>query len=290
MWNRFLRDKENTTPIFNIPLEILIISNCCFISILYQNTKILFKLKKQSLFTQIIFQSKIITRITELLREYIINAPEFLYTQLTSNKDLKSLLEKPASYFTAYFYYPKTIVIFFLELPLIIISTCFLMDVIFFHNMHHFFISLSFLIPMLFMQLWLFVLEHYSKRRLHHLSSFLNVFYIINENRYQLSLKPDNHLPISYEFPLEKIKVQFPVLCSFWEIYSKIYSFMKYINSCRKNYNPYIQVYTSLCYLLGWSYILVGNLSLITTIPEIFLWKDNVEPFSQLLLTNDVMT
>lgn len=264
IWTRFFRQRD-TVAIFSIPIELIIISNICLITffcfLMYTNMKQVFHKNTPSLFTKTILELNIIKKLQSLIQEYILNAPEFLYKQITKNIDLQPLLEKPASYFTAYCNYPKIIVIGFLELPLILVSTFFIIDNIFFLNLKHFYISLSFLIPLLLMRIWLFIIMSYSIRWLDHLAQFLNVFYITNENRYLVTIKPDKELPISETFPIPLIKAKFIVLCNFWEIYSKIYSFIKHIDSYRNSYKSYVQIYTSFCFFIGWSIQLFYNIN-----------------------------
>lgn len=261
LWTRFVRDRANSKLFFNIPVEIYIILNTFLITyfcfIFYKNIKEILGIKKQISF----FQIKLIKKIINIIEEYIIKSPDLLYTEITKNINMRFILEKPASYFTAYCYYPKTIILLFLELPLIIVSTAFLIEIIYYNKLYYFYISLLFLIPVFFMQLWLFIVETYSKRRLDHLALFLNIFYIKNENRYQIMLKPDDQLPIDDTFTIPQIKEKFVVFCDFWQIYSKIFSFMKHLESYRKKYHPYIQIYTSFCYIISWSFVLYFTIS-----------------------------
>jgi|ERR1700754_329508 len=257
-WNRFLRDRENVSPSL-IPKELLIISNIVvlifFIVGLYINIKIVTKNNKRSKLITKLLQYPVIQKTLDYLREYISKSPVFLYEDLTKNWDLV-FIEKPASYFTVYCYYPRLIVIVFLELPLLIVAAAFLLSNVYFHDLTIFFKSLIILIPMLLMRVWLFSVMSYSNRRLKHLYEFLNVTYIKKSREFKLQLKPDNQLPISPEFPLDQIKFKFNVLCAFWEIYSSIYTFMKDIESFRNRYDPYIQIITSTFYIIGWFYIL----------------------------------
>lgn len=102
------------------------------------------------------------------------------------------------------------------------------------------------------MKLWIFVLFSYSKRRLDHLSEFVNIHYFSDKKRYCIILKPDAELPILEHFTIPRIKQQFRVLCDFWEIYSQIYGYMNQIYFYKNDYDPYVQIYTSLCFLIGW--------------------------------------
>jgi len=257
IWNRFFRVRDNISTTFHIPIELFILFDICliffFLFVFYTNIKKILNYNKRSK----IFNYKIIVKIREFIQEYVINSPEFIYIQLTKNKDLKPFLELPGSYFTVYCNYPRIITIVFLILPLIIIATCFLFANLFYSDLTIFFKSLILLIPMLFMRLWLFILTSYSNRRLIHVYQFINVSYVESEKQFKLHLKEDNQLPNIDNFPIEKIKQQFPVLCNFWEIYSKIYSFMKDIDTFHISCMPYVQVYTSVCYIIGWSFYLL---------------------------------
>jgi len=177
--------------------------------VLYINIKKILNINKESVLIKTIRNSPIIQKLSLLIRDYILKSPEYLYTQVTRNKDLQPILEKPASYFTAYCYYTRIIIIGFIALPLMIVSTCFIISIIYYHNLHYFFNSLLLLIPVLFMKLWLFVVESYSKRRLDHLSGFLDIFYITNEKRYKIQLKQITIFLFLKTLPYHKLKANF---------------------------------------------------------------------------------
>jgi len=261
-WNRFLRDRENASLI-SIPNELLIILDISiilfFVVIFYINIKRVTKNNKQSKLMIKVLQYSFVQNILFNLREYIFKSPEFLYEEVTRGRDLEPYLEKPASYFTVYCNYPRMIVICFIEIPFLIVAVVFLVSNVYFHNITIFFKSLVILIPMLLMRVWLFIVISYSTRRLNHVYQFITATYINSTQQFKLELKPDNQLPTTPEFPIDRIKAQFPVLCNFWEIYSSIYSFMKRIESYRNQYDPYIQIFTSLCYIIGWIFIIFVN-------------------------------
>ena len=52
-----------------------------------------------------------LTALTKF-NEYFIKEPKYVYITITKNISLKWFLENPASYFTAYFPYKKTFIIF----------------------------------------------------------------------------------------------------------------------------------------------------------------------------------
>ena len=255
IWNRFIRERGHAT-INVIPLFIIIILKICLIiffgMLFYINLKTILKIQRKSIYIQNILSKPLILKIRYWIQEYILNAPEFLYNDFTKNFNLAPLLEMPGSYFTAYCNYPRIIVILCLQLPLIIVSSCFLMDILFFDNLKHFFSSLTLLIPLLLMKLWIFVLFSYSKRRLDYLSQFLNINYLENRKQFILRLKPDHELPILNNFTIFQIKEKFIVMRNFWEIYSQIYSFMQHIYTIRDHSSSYIQLYTSFCFSIGW--------------------------------------
>ena len=255
-WNRLFRTRENV----NISHIVLSYYKICFILILllYFISILYFSIRKNlnGKSETIILQNYYIKRINQLIKEYFINAPEYVYNVLTKNISFKSFIEGPISYFTAYCYYPRIIGIMFLSIPQIIVATAFIVDVLYFHELKYFFISLTCLIPYLIIKILRFIIKSYTAYSLEYLEHFL-VFSDAPNGQLLISLKPKNQLPLHKEMltPEQAIK-NFNHLSDLWIINRKIHNYMTDIEAVRDHYSGYFQCYTSICYIVGWSFYL----------------------------------
>ena len=102
------------------------------------NLKRILKINKQSKLIRNILEYPLVRKMISITKEYILDAPQFFYKESTKNIDLAPFLELPGSYFTVYCYYPRTIVIVFLEIPLTLVASAFLFDNVFSNNFNIF--------------------------------------------------------------------------------------------------------------------------------------------------------
>lgn len=253
-WNRFLRERK--PQIFTEMVEQSFIFYCSlffsilfFILIILQLNNILGKKKKELIIFTYIKDNSFFKKIN-IIYNAIRQSPIYAYEKLTKNLDLKKFIETPASYFTAYCYYPRTIVVIFYYIPQIIIAVIFVIEVCFYKQRFYFFMSLYLLIPLMIIRCIFFIIKQYSSRRINHLETFLD---INKDSDYvAINLKVPEMLPITAENTLTKIINQYNVMCSLWFIYSKIYNYMEDINNVESYYNAYILFFTSICYFIGW--------------------------------------
>jgi hypothetical protein len=279
-WNRFLRER-NPIELQNIILNpirlcIIILLIVMFSFIIYMNIKVIFNIQKKFF----IFENSYIKQTFLIVKEYIINAPEFLYLQVTKGKDYDLFLEIPVSYITAYHYYPYFFGIVLLNIPQCIVATTFIIDIFFFKELHYFFFSLNFFILLLSIRFLVFIVKIYSERRAYALEQYLNVEYT-KEGGAWISLKPKDQWPSIPLFTILKAKRYFTrvslnpksqlsknsisitsdkssldLLKNCWFIYKKISMYTQDIESVRNHWSPYFQLYTLFCYVLGWSFYL----------------------------------
>lgn len=164
IWNRVIRTRsaialeQISVTYYKIGVIVVLIIFSLIVIIL--NIQTVLNFKSQPGF----FKKGPIQKILNMLREYVAQTPQELYKYLIEKNDLDLLLEKPASYFTAYCIYPRIIAIGLLELPKVIISTIFFIDIIFLNSLKYFFISLYILIPVIILQVLRFMINTYSLR------------------------------------------------------------------------------------------------------------------------------
>jgi hypothetical protein len=262
-WTRFLRDRNKpvTAEIFNNILfeYIKIIFIICLIT--YFTLSLIKNLKKILNITYKGFLSKkfenniTIQKLKNIFHEYIIDAPNYLYENLTANKNIKPFIEQPASYFTVYLYYPRTLVFTLLMLPRVIVATMFILSILYFKNMIYFFYSLNILIPLIIFKIFIYIIHQFSRRYLDTIETYIE-FEEVQEPQqgyilHMLSLNMFKSTTHTYEHYVQ----QFPTICNIWQIYTTIYNYMQDIKYEQDAMSPYVQVYTSLCFIISWSYI-----------------------------------
>jgi hypothetical protein len=249
IWNRLLRERvpqifvaiENKTFMFHLSLFF------CFLFLFLIILEI-YKLLNSS---QEVTKNKVLLWCLDKWTIYIINGPIFVYEKITNNVNLQPVIELPASYFTAYFNYPKLFVIIFYYTPQIIISTIFVIETCVYHQRVYFYKSLYLILFMLIVKVIIFIFKHYSERRLNHFNLFLDIRK--TEDGVDISLKAPEHIPKDISF--ETVVNQYGVFCDYWFIYTSIKIFMDEIYAFNKLYASYIRLYSFSCFLIGWLFL-----------------------------------
>lgn len=281
IWNHVIRTRSTITleqiPVTYYKIGILVILITFSLIVIILNIRTVLNFKSQPGF----LKKGPLQKILNMLREYVAQTPQELYKYLIEKNDLDLLLEKPASYFTAYCIYPRIIAIGLLELPKVIISTIFFIDIIFLNSLKYFFISLYILIPVIILQVLRFMINTYSLRRKKCIEAYLSFTAVANDTKkgYMIKLKPlfpqehllsivvhkINGIRISVKPPHLQKKQQITlchssqiltILTDSWYIYDRMHYYMAIIEGVRIAFNPYFTIYTSFCYLFGWSYYL----------------------------------
>lgn len=264
-WTRFIRDRLKVSDIkisnyifFDYLKNIFILLFITYFLILFLiNIKIIFKINKESFITKSINNNFYVKNLKIIIQEYIIDAPNFLYLNLTKNLNIKPWIEKPASYFVTRLYYPVTLIFCFIVLPRIIIATLFVFCLLYFKTMLYFYYSLNLLIPLLFFKIYIYIVHQFSSRYLDTIETFIKFEKVTNDSGggYILKIIPEEEYnDKSYDY--ESYTKQFATLCNLWHIYTFIYNSMIDFKEEEKIWLPYTQIYTSICFLIGWSYIL----------------------------------
>lgn len=258
-WNRFFRQR---TPVsfenfeYNIEYVLfLLFLIMLFLFIFFLNIKKVFKINTTNKLFTFLFSNKYTKRILTTIRQDIIETPQFVYIKLTENINLKKFIEMPASYFTAYFYYPRSIIIIFFFVPQIVVATTFVLEIIFFHRLQFFFLTLYLLIPFIILRVIFFIIRNYSKRLITFLETYLNIKNYSKDD-ISISLKAPEQLPITENHSLQQIIENYDNMCGLWFIYTKIYNYMEDLQNVDNYFSPFVISYTSFNFFFGWSYIL----------------------------------
>jgi len=255
VWFRILREKKPQTLIDILNVTYIEVITICSISILLflllNEIQKLQKYKRNSIFFKLL-DKPVIQKILTVFHEYLITSPEYFYNILTENISLAWLIEKPASYFTAYFPYKRTFVIIMMYLPQVCLATVFLVEICIYNQKVYFFTILNLLLFFLVTKVILFMFKNYSSRRLKNFELFLDVKY--TTDGISFALKSPDRLP--KEIALDVIISKYNYMCQFWFVYKLIYDYMVDINAFYQLFLPYIRIYMFSCFLLGWIYIL----------------------------------
>lgn len=257
LWLRFLRQVNGYTFILidKSYYPFLFISSF-FMSIFFL---LLYLINVKKISTNSSFKNKFtenfyIKSLINFCIEYIIKSPEYVYLYVSSKFNLKKLIETPASYIAYYFNYPKVIVWIFYLLPQILVATVFVIEICFFNQIIFFYKSLILFIVLLIFRVLRFIVNSYSERMIHHLEKFIDVKFN-NKDDIEHSLKPPELLPESWS--MSAVIQRYGIISNLWLIYHGIHEYTQKIYEIYLYYIPYVLIYISLCYFLGWSYFFI---------------------------------
>lgn len=195
------------------------------------------------LFAFLAYSSK--KKNTNIENKYII------YNFIAEQVSLKPMIDRPASYITAHYYYPRSIAIGLLQIPKTLVSTIFLIDIFFFNSLNYFFISLNLFIPLLVTRSLCFMVEHYTSRQLTYLQQYMS-FTPTVDGGVKIDLKLPDEVPLNNNSSLAVIINEFKTMCDDWYFYSPINKYTTDIKATFDFYKKYFQLYGFLCYLIGW--------------------------------------
>lgn len=275
-WIRFITKRESVNIDEIIPSTTQIIVKgllIIFFSILlYLNIRKLLLLNSKIQIQNYKFFEKFMI----LIKEYFSESPAFFYRKITLNKDYDLVLDKLANKIT--YYNPKYIIICLIIVPQMIIATTLVIDVTYFNQLKYFFISLNLLILVLIIRILPFIFEVLSERRAYHLEQYLTIEKVDDgfkfnykkelPSKQSFSLLPNDgqEFPrISLIVPELQVKNQIPLILTSdwliplgksWYYYRYIYDYMIHFRYLIQKYTSYMQIYTTLCYIIGWSYYL----------------------------------
>ena len=258
IWNRILR--ERSPQIFsklenkNALLVISFFCCCAFLFLLLRELDKFVKRPQQSKnLLEKLMQHHAVQNIVTILKNYTVNTPIHAYETLTGNLSLAKYLELPASYFTAYFCYPKLFVWMFYLFPQILVAIIFCIETIYLNQKIFFFKALILLVIPLLAKAVIYIFESYSTRRLKSYEEFLDITY--EAEGVYINLKPPALLP--QNIPLELIVNKYNLLYQYWYIYKEINTFMQSIKRYNEKTEPYVRMFIFMCFFSGWFYLLI---------------------------------
>lgn len=258
-WNRLIRERvpkdlnviiSHSNNIFILIITILILINC--LSLLLSFKHFIYK-DKEATFIQKLFNITIIKKFKNIIN-YIMNTPRELYEEISDRYNIFTKeIEMSASYLVAYYNSTRNQYIFLIALiylPRIIVVTTFIIDIFFFNKFHYFYISVTLLVIPLITKIYLHMVFWQSKLMYEYSEFFLDI--TPTPDGVIINLKKTPVRDKTIKWMIEK----FDVLCDFWHIGTKLNNVHYWITVKDEKIAPYITLYTSLCYIIGWSYIL----------------------------------
>lgn len=186
---------------------------------------------------------------------FIRNSPKQVYNYLADNYiNFKTIIELPASYLAVYACYPKTIIFFFIFLPRIFVASAFLLDVIYFHFFFLFYKTLILLLIPLITQCYIYMILFYSENNLEFVLLYITIEYHTNGLSFILKTEPPK---IKYALTKEKMKEKQYYFINLWRICTVLKRYTELLYDAESFFRPYVLLYTSSCFLIGWLYILI---------------------------------
>jgi hypothetical protein len=260
LWNRLFRIRiskvfeQNT---YDILLLLAIIISCitCIGIIIYSLRKILNILPKPNPWLIVILEHTYTSYILNIIRTYFTNAPRTLYEILYKQVPLKSFVETTGSYLVVnvashinYWY-----LLFYLT-PRILVVIVFVIDIVYFKQLHFFYKFVILLIIPLISTVYLFILYNLSSKNASFIQSHLEFSDSLKDpNSYNVSVKD---VQPTFEGAWNLKDIDLDTVTLLWEIYSNIRNFSQYITEYRDKNKPYENLVIYSAYLIGWSYYL----------------------------------
>jgi len=252
IWNRLIREhptKEisaSSSDLLNIILIIFLIIFLLLFILLSLNSNFNLNLVKKD--------SQLMRKINEALYTYFLSAPDLFLSKISDKYNLEPFVRNYISFIVVYVNYPKLLISISVFLPSIIVSTIFVYEILYWHQLHYFYNVLPLLfIPLLF-RAFIYTIDQISLCNIDYITAHL-IYIKKDQNTYELRLAP-----ISPNIPkalsLEEMNVLFPWLCNSYKIHSVIKNFTDHLSYFKDLYKVYIDMYTSSCYLIGWCYYL----------------------------------
>ena len=254
LWLRLIRERlpkdiyqDFNSYIFYIYLLFLILSICMFI---YYLRKILNIQSKYKLLSKIL-EIPFIFNITAFFTEYILNAPYNCYLWIYNKINLLPIVEKLGAHIWNRDPYkdPQNIVIFLCILKLII-SLCFITDIVLFHKFNYFYKSLILLFVILLCNCFIFILKDISQYN----KTYISENYITIENHPdKVAFIADFQPHFKGERGDDRLYVHYRV----WICYLANCMFTDKFYEYYHKYNNYTSVIYYGIFSLGWGYILL---------------------------------
>jgi hypothetical protein len=286
LWNR-LRMRLPREFIDVIPTHILIllisIIITAFLLVFVVTLKTLIRPPKPtSLFSQLLSHRYVLHWLR--IKDYIINAPYKLYEIIFDTINLLDFVLATASPLAVYCHYPKLTYTLFFLLPRVTVSTIFIIDLCYMHQFTYFYNSLLLLLIPLLTYFYLFMVGHLATVNIMFFDKHLDIER--GDGEVTVSIKD---VQPTFEDAMDISKITLSHIMRNRLIFKTILDFASDILFLKNRKEPYLLLYTSLCYLIGWSYYLwfitnpsIDTFSLIEFILKDILCTifDHEEPFS----------
>jgi hypothetical protein len=258
LWNRLLRVRF-PKEIIEIGLQyytvFVLIMACLFLGLaLYQLISLIIIPGRNRIIQKValILESHPkFDRLVEKFDEYIIRAPELVFSKIYQYVYIRPMLQVLEKLGQSWFYYPKFhiyIYIIGIAIPKLVVGIVFVYDIIIEHHLSLFYKSLFLLVIPLFIRLLLYALE------MHAVSSidYLNQYFI-----FQLDVEDQNKVRIRYreniEEDLRQERQNFDMaFCGYqWHRFQRCYNFCNSVHQQKQQYNVYVSLFTHILYSLG---------------------------------------
>ncbi len=258
IWIRVIKQRETLNLeniLFNIFLASVITS-----FILINLTQLVVSLKTLGLVTKKnsalltkLLSYNFIEKIKDIVSK-IANAPKELYEQLDDTKfPLPFLHTQLASYIAAYIKYYRLLTFLLIFLPQILVVNVFLIDITYFHQLKFFYKSLILLLIPLLTKCYFFI-THSSNLGAR---NFWELHLEITKYPNGINVTLKNEAPIGDNMlTLTAMRENYEFICNSWYICNKLVEYFNNIYQFHDKFQPYIRLYTSLIYIIGWSYYL----------------------------------
>ncbi len=252
LWNRLLRIRT-PGPIENIGvtkvgvLLLVCFVILCLISIIININVIVNGMAASSTIT------KLFPNILKPINMFM-DSPKYIYNYVADKLiNLRNIIELPASYLAVYFCYPRLIVALLILLPRVVVATCFLLDITYFHYLHHFYKLLVILIIPLITTCYIHMIYFHGLNHIEFAELYLDITYANCGLAFNLKAAPPQ---IKDALTIGQMKSKFLYMIDSWRINTVLKRYAELLYEAEGVFKPYVSVYTSTCFLIGWSYLL----------------------------------
>jgi hypothetical protein len=253
LWNRLRtrlpRDFMDIVPNQKLILitSVFIISFIVIIIITLRNLLIISK--RNSLFSKLLTNSYVLSCLH--IKDFIINAPYRLYEIIFNTINLRYFVVETATPLKVYYNYPKITYIIFFILPRVIVSTIFIIDLCYNHQFTYFYNSLILLLIPLITYCYLYTVGHLTHVNITFIDKHLDI--VRSQGEVTVSIK---NIQPTFEGAMDISDINLDNLMNHRLIFRTLRDYASEILLLKKNKEAYVLLYTSICYLIGWSYYL----------------------------------
>lgn len=280
LWNRILRERLEInidsiafTNVYIVILSMLILSHSI---ILLSNLRVLLNLIDKESWISNLFINKLIKKCEEIL-----NYPKDVVNILALKYPLlRNPLRIITSYFAVYINYPKIIVILLIYLPRIIVTFTFILDIFIFHNFNYFYKSLILLLIPVILKSFLYIVFFQTKNGKEFYEAHLNIQYAPGGVIINIKKEAPN---IENALTYEQMKLKSEIIYDNWIICTRLLSYINSIEFQEKLFKPYVSLFVSGSFIIGWLYIFYSSFNIALLYPLLCIF-DPIEPFSGLFI------